>query len=122
MQSIEHGILPQLREISVSIQGIRRAHDAALVQDLCALLRMRREKTLKLFFRHAPRIHVLTRHDRVDRQERLALIFECGCDWSLIQTVERQQILRSSRRSHSLVECDQIAIGTQRLVMSLIPS
>ena len=57
--------------------------------------------------------------DGIDRQERLAFVFERRGDWSLKETIERQKILRRRRRAGSLVELLERAIRRERFRMSL---
>src|ERR1700686_5730297 len=81
---------------------------------------MRRYEAFDLFFLHAPWIQVLSRHDRIDRQEWFALVFERRGDWSLKESIKCEQVLRRRRRSDPLVELKQIAIRRTRLLVSLV--
>jgi hypothetical protein len=53
-------------------------------------------------------------------QKRLALIFQRGGDWSLVETIQRQKILCGRRRSGALVEIHECAIRRERFRMSLL--
>ena len=80
-----------------------------------------RERVFQLFLGNAPRIHVLARHHRVDRQEWLAFVVEGSRDWSLVQSIECEQVhFNRRRRDKNLVEISQIATSVQCLFVSLI--
>ncbi len=72
------------------------------------------------FLRDSPRIHVLSGLQWIDRKKRLAFVFERGGDWSLKQTIERQQVLRCGCRAGSLIELFERAIRRERFGMSLL--
>ena len=67
----------------------------------------------------SPWIHVLARVCRIDRQKRLAFVFERRGDWSLKETIERQKILGRGGRTGSLVELYERAIRRECFRMSL---
>ena len=83
---------------------------------------MPREEGLDLFLLHTPRIHVLSRHHRIDRQEWLAFVFEGGRDWSLKEPIKRIQIRRRSRRGRNVGanQLVQTPIRRKRLLVPLI--
>src|ERR1700682_338702 len=104
MQSIEYRILFQQAQVSLQVAGTGAPHQRPRMHNLVSLFRMGSKKGFDHLFLSTRRIDILFRGRWTNRQEYLALVFECRGNWSLVQAIERQQILRSRARACSLVE------------------
>src|SRR6266851_4104893 len=120
VQSVERWVLRQDIQISVQIRERQATYNRSQPEKFITPFRMRRQESFNLFFLYTPRVHVLSRHDRIDRQERFAFVFKRRGDWSLEQTIKESQILGGWVRSAALVELKQIAIRRKRLLVSLV--
>ena len=106
----------------MQVLRVERPHDGAQVHHFVAFVRLpagQRESLLDLLFGDAPRIDVLSRLGGIDRQERLAFVFEVRGDWALKETIKRQKVLRRWSRAGSLVQLFEHAIRRERLRVAL---
>src|SRR6185369_12798822 len=113
MQCLQREILVQRRDIVLQILWRRNANYGAQIDEVSTLW-------IDGVFANTPRIHVLTRLQSINRQKRFALVFECRRDWSLVETIERQQVLRRGCRAGAFVEFLKRAIRSECFGMSLL--
>src|SRR5574338_1289535 len=112
MQQLQHRIF--LEGVDVTLEVCLRANDAPQIEQLGST------SHLDCFLRDSPRIDILSGLRRLDRKKRLAFVFECGPDWSLVETIEQQKLLRRRFRTGSLVELFQREEGGESFRMALL--
>src|SRR6185369_23948 len=110
MQRLQRGILIQARDISFQIFAV--TNNRPQIQQVRALW-------IDCLFRNSPRVNVLAWLQRINRKKRLAFVVERSSDWSLKETIERQEVLRCRSGARFLVEFNESAIRLQRLRVAL---
>src|SRR5687768_1111601 len=104
MQRLQHRVLLECGDVAREIQ-LRSNHGPQIKQ-----FRRSWPVWIDCILGHAPRIHILSRLRRFDGQKRFALVIEGGGDWSLEQTIERQEVLYCGLRTAAFVELFECAI------------
>jgi len=120
VQSVERWVLRQDIQISVQIREGQATYNRSQPRSSSRHSGCAARKVSTSSFLHAPRIHVLSRHDRIDRQERLAFGFPAWWQSVLEQAIQEGSGFVLLGRSAALVELKQIAIGQSALFVSLI--
>src|SRR6185369_9067844 len=112
MQGLQRRVLIQRSDVVFHIFRSRGTNDRARIHQVS-------RSWSNSLLRNSPRINILAGLQRINGQKRFAFVLERGRDWSLEESIERQQILRRGFGTRALIEFDEFPIRRECLRVTL---